>query len=305
MAAKWQGKSRGTVLGHKIFVFVLNKFGLKPAYFILRFVALYYFLFALKSNKNAYFFFHNGLGYSRWKSYKLIYKNYYVFGQTILDKVASLAGVKTAITIDHTGGWVLDQMVAEGKGGLVISAHIGNWEMAGQRMNRLNTKFNILMYENERENLKKYMDEVQKNKSIKVISIKDNDLSHLIELHNAFSNNELVVLHGDRYREGAQTLTTNFLGKPAKFPIGPFVMASKFGVTLTVAFSIKISANKYEFIASSPLKVNKVRGAAKNDQLVKDLLEHYVAEVEKIVKQYPEQWFNFYPFWIAQEEANN
>jgi predicted LPLAT superfamily acyltransferase len=304
MAAKWQGQSKGTVLGHKIFVFVLNNLGLKPAYFILRFVSLYYFLFAFKSNKSARFFYHNALGFPKLKSRWFIYKNYYAFGQTILDKVATLAGVKTNITIDHKGGWVLDKMAEEGKGGLIISAHVGNWEMAGQKMNRLNTKFNILMYENERENLKRYMDDVQKQKSIKVIAIKEGDLSHLIELNNAFTNNELVVLHADRFRDGAPTIITNFFGKPAKFPIGPFVMAAKFGVTLTVAFSIKISANKYIFYASDPLRVQRVRGAAKNEQLVKDLAEHYVQELEKIVKMYPEQWFNFYPYWIEEETKN-
>ena len=109
-----------------------------------------------------FYFYNKRLGFSYLKSKMMMYKNYFVFGQTILDKVAILAGVKTNISVDHQGGWVLDKIVEEGKGGLVMSAHIGNWEMAGQRMNRLNTKFNILMYENEKENLKKYMDEVQK-----------------------------------------------------------------------------------------------------------------------------------------------
>jgi hypothetical protein len=55
--AKWEGKSKGTVLGHKIFVFILNHLGLKPAYIVLRFVALYYFLFARKSNRFSFLLF--------------------------------------------------------------------------------------------------------------------------------------------------------------------------------------------------------------------------------------------------------
>ena len=39
--AKWDGKSRGTVLGYKIFVFFIKKAGIKSAYFILYFVASY------------------------------------------------------------------------------------------------------------------------------------------------------------------------------------------------------------------------------------------------------------------------
>jgi len=298
--AKWKGQSRGTVLGHKIFVFILNHLGLKPAYIVLRFVALYYFLFARKSNKISFHFFHDVLKYKKTTAYLKIYKNYYLFGQTILDKVALMAGVKTKFTINHEGGEVLDKIAATGKGGILISAHVGNWEIAGQMLNRLNTRFNILMYENERESIKKYMDEVQKKKNVKIIAIKDGEMGHLIELHNAFSNNELVVMHGDRFREGAQTVETQFLGKTASFPAGPFIMAARFGVPLSIVFSIKESDTHYHFFASEPLSVKRARTPEQTEKAVKELLETYVKEVEKMVMRYPEQWFNFYDFWKEQ-----
>lgn len=298
--AKWKGQSRGTVLGHKIFVFILNHLGLKPAYIVLRFVALYYFLFARKSNKISFHFFHDVLKYKKTTAYLKIYKNYYLFGQTILDKVALMAGVKTKFTINHEGGEMLDKIAATGKGGILISAHVGNWEIAGQMLNRLNTRFNILMYENERENIKKYMDEVQKKKNVKIIAIKDGEMGHLIELHNAFSNNELVVMHGDRFREGAPTVETKFLGKTASFPAGPFIMAARFGVPLSIVFSVKESTTHYHFFASEPLTVKRARTPEQTEKAVKELLETYVKEVEKMVMRYPEQWFNFYDFWKEQ-----
>ncbi|MCW3082808.1 MAG: lipid biosynthesis acyltransferase [Bacteroidetes bacterium] len=299
--AKWEGKSRGTVLGHKIFVFILNHLGLKLAYIVLRFVALYYFLFARKSNKSIYYFFHDVLKYKRTTAYLKIYKNYYIFGQTILDKVALLAGVKTKFTINHDGGTNLDKIAEMGKGGILISAHIGNWEIAGQLLNRLNTTFNILMYENESANLKQYMDGVQKKKNVKIIAIKDGEMGHLIELHNAFSNNELVVMHGDRFRDGVQTLEANFLGKTAKFPAGPFIMAAKFGVPLSVVFAVKETSTHYHFFASDPIMVKRSRDPKQTELAVQELLQKYLVEVEKMVLRYPEQWFNYYSFWKEQE----
>ncbi len=299
--AKWEGKSRGTVLGHKIFVFILNHLGLKLAYIVLRFVALYYFLFARKSNKSIYYFFHDVLKYKRTTAYLKIYKNYYIFGQTILDKVALLAGVKTKFTINHDGGTNLDKIAEMGKGGILISAHIGNWEIAGQLLNRLNTTFNILMYENESANLKQYMDGVQKKKNVKIIAIKDGEMGHLIELHNAFSNNELVVMHGDRFRDGVQTLEASFLGKTAKFPAGPFIMAAKFGVPLSVVFAVKETSTHYHFFASDPIMVKRSRDPKQTELAVQELLQKYLAEVEKMVLRYPEQWFNYYAFWKEQE----
>lgn len=299
--AKWEGKSKGTVFGHKIFVYILNHLGLRLAYIVLRFVALYYFLFARKSNKHSFYFFHNILKYKRFTTYLKIYKNYYIFGQTLLDKVALLAGVKTKFTINHEGGANLDKIAEMGKGGILVSAHIGNWEIAGQLLNRLNTTFNILMYANEHESIKKYMDEVEKKKNVNIIAIKDGEMGHLIELHNAFSKNELVVMHGDRFRDGAQTLEANFLGKTAKFPAGPFIMAAKFGVPLTVAFAVKETNTHYHFFASDPIEVKRTRDPKQTEIAVQELLQKYIAEVEKMVYRYPEQWFNYYAFWKEQE----
>ncbi len=299
--AKWEGKSKGTVLGHKIFVFILNHLGLKLAYIVLRFVALYYFFFARKSNKHSFYYFHNILKYKRFTTYLKIYKNYYVFGQTILDKVALLAGVKTKFTINHDGGTNLDKIAAMGKGGILVSAHIGNWEIAGQLLNRLNTTFNILMYENEHENIKKYMEEVEKKKNVNIIAIKDGEMGHLIELHNAFSKNELVVMHGDRFRDGVQTIEAKFLGRMAKFPAGPFIMAAKFGVPLTVAFAVKETSTHYHFFASEPIEVKRTRDPKQTELAVQELLKKYIVEVEKMVYRYPEQWFNYYAFWKEQE----
>ncbi|MES2131670.1 MAG: lipid A biosynthesis acyltransferase [Bacteroidota bacterium] len=293
---KWDGQSKGKVLGFKIFGFILNTFGLRPAYFILRFVAFYYFLFS-KPNKYIRDYFVKAHGYSKLKARLAVYKNNFLLGQTIIDKVTVMAGIKNAVKTQSKNGKYLDELVAIGKGGILVSAHIGNWEVAGQGLNRLNTAFNVLMYTNEKEDVKQYMDDVMKEKKINIISIDEDTKSHIIELHKAFSNNELVVMHGDRYREGAKTLTANFFGRPAKFPAGPFILAAKFGVPLCIVFAVKTQKFMYDFSTLKPIQVQRVRAEKDLEAVCKDLLQKYVNELENMVKAYPHQWFNYYNFW--------
>jgi predicted LPLAT superfamily acyltransferase len=293
---KWDGQSQAKVLGFKIFVFILNTFGLNPAYFVLRFVSFYYFLFS-KPNKYIRDYFIKVHDYSPLKARLAVYKNNFILGQTIIDKVAVMAGAKDAFKVIHKNGAMLEELSSIGKGGILVSAHIGNWEVAGQGLNRLGTAFNVLMYANEKEDVKQYMDGVMKEKKINIIAINEETKSHIIELHKAFSNNELVVMHGDRYREGAKTLTTNFFGRPAKFPAGPFIMAAKFGVPLCIVFAVKTDKHTYQFSTEKPIQVERVRGEAQLDKVCQELLEKYVIEVEKMVKAYPHQWFNYYDFW--------
>ena len=70
--SKWDGKSKGSVLGYQIFVFCIKHLGVRTAYFMLYFVAAYYFLFLKKSNRVIFYYFHKRLGYSRFKAKKMV-----------------------------------------------------------------------------------------------------------------------------------------------------------------------------------------------------------------------------------------
>lgn len=292
----WDGQSKGKVLGYRIFVGILNTFGLNPTYFVLRFVTFYYFLFS-KPNRFIRDYFRKVHHYSAFRAWLAVYRNNFILGQTIVDKVAVMAGVNDAFDITHQNGHYLDELAALGKGGILISAHIGNWEVAAQKLNRLNTGFNVLMYENERANLRQYMDGVTTRKKINVIAIDEESKGHIIELHRAFTNNELVVMHGDRFREGAKTMTADFFGRPAKFPAGPFILAAKFGVPLCIVFAVKSGKHTYLFSTTKPIQVPRARSEAQVQQACQEMLSIYIREVELMVKAYPHQWFNYYDFW--------
>jgi predicted LPLAT superfamily acyltransferase len=297
----WKGKTKGGLLGHKIFVFILNTFGLTPAYFILRFVALYYFIFS-DTNKYIYFYFNKILNYQAAKARLKVYSSYFIFGQTLLDKVALLSGVKTNFNLVRDGGENLNKLSDGGKGGILLSAHVGNWEVAGQLLNRLNTKFNILMYENEHENIKNYLEGVMSKRNLTIIPIKDNDMSHLIKVKEAFNNNELLVMHGDRFREGVKTIEHNFMGRKARFPLGPFHLAAKFGVPVVFTFAMKEKSNRYHLFATEPVAVAATVSPEETQAGVNFFLDRFVSELEKILKRYPEQWFNYYDFWERVED---
>ena len=288
----WQGRSKGTPLGYRIFVWVLRNFGVLPGYFLLRFVAFYYFLFSYTASKNIYHFFHRKIGFSSLSSLGKLYRNYYLFGQTIIDKVVLMSGIPNCFTFNFDGEENLRKMVALGKGGLLLSAHIGNWEIAGHLLKRLNTKINIVMYDGEVQQIKAYLDSVTGERNVKVIVIR-NDLSHIYEISDAFKNNELVCIHSDRFIEGNKTMKAEFLGETALFPAGPFILAATFKVPISFVFALKETALHYHFFASD-IKDYSQLGKVNGPQ---QMLHEFATQMEIKVKQYPEQWYNYYNFW--------
>jgi len=297
--ASWKGKTRGGITGYRFFIFLLKYPGLRFSYLFLRFVVLYYVLFVPKTRKPIFYYFNKILGFSKTKSFFYIFKNFYKLGQVLLDKVAMLAGFSDRFTFDFEGETNLHKMAA-GEGGFLIGAHIGNWEIAGQLLERIDTKVHIVMLEAEHEKIKALLDDVMTRKSMNIIPMKD-DMSHLIKINEALKKKELIAIHGDRFIEGNKTITGKLLGHDAEFPYGPFYMALKYNRPVTFVSAAKETNTHYHFYATNPLKFEITREKEIFKKQITQLLNIYTLEMERILKKYPEQWFNYYYFWSLQK----
>lgn len=287
--SEWDGKSKGSLLGYKIFVYCIKKLGIKAAYSVLVFVAFYYFIFEKRSNKAIFYYFNKRLKYSYLKSIWLVYKSYFVFGQTIIDKTAISAGLRDKFTYEFDGVELLKKLLAEKKGGVLISAHVGNFEIAEHFFGEIDLDFQINLVTTDMEHsvIKEYLETVTKKSSIKFIIVRE-DLSHIFEINNALANNELICFTGDRYFEGTKTLTEELLGQEANFPAGPFLIASRLKVPVLFVYVMKEANLHYHLYA-------RESDAKHRDE--KGLLKAYTSSVEKILSKYPLQWFNYFDFW--------
>lgn len=289
MAGDWEGKSKGTVIGYKIFIFFIRKLGIRAAYGLLYFVAFYYCFFAGKSTVAIYGYFRKRLHYSSFWSVINIYKSYYTFGKTIIDKAAIGSGLKSKFTYEFDGVEKILDLLDKKQGGILISAHVGNFEIAEFFFDELDSRSQISLVttDAERRNIKEYMEKVTMRSKIKFILVQE-DLSHIFEINNALANGELVCFTGDRYFKGTKVLCEEFLGKTAEFPAGPFLLASRLNVPVLFVYVMKESTKHYHLYA---------RTAAVENRDAQGLLKKYTQSVEWILKEYPLQWFNYFEFW--------
>ena len=294
----WDGKTRGGLTGYRIFVSILKTAGLKPAYFLLRFVAFYYFLFSRSSNRHIRYYFTKVLGYGKWKSIKSVYRNYFLLGQVLIDKVAVMSGMGKHFTYDWDGE---EHLLNMDEGGLLISAHIGSWEIAGNFLYRVNKRFNIVMYDEEHQKIKDYLEDVMVEKNLHVIPIKD-DLSHIMAIKQALENKELVAIHADRFVEGSKTITYPLLGRDALFPEGPFYLAARFKSPVSYVFAVKETSRHYHFFASPAKKYEHAPARAIKNEHLLTIIKDYICEMERILHRYPLQWFNYHRFWNDEEK---
>lgn len=289
--SQWKGKSKGTSAGYKIFVFLIRATGLSGAYFLLRFVSLYYFFFSSQTSKPILEFYTTKLHFNRKKALLSLYKNYTLLGQSLIDKVALLSGTKTNFTFDFDGEENLHEMTRRKKGGLLLSGHLGNWEAAGHLLKRLNTIVNIVMYDGEDAQIKDYLSQVTGKKSFNIIYVKK-DLSHIYEISNVLAANEIVCIHADRFLPGNKTVTADFFNQPARFPEGPFLLALKLKVPVVYVYAFKESKTHYHFYSTGIKNFDSRSGDS-----VQSIVSDYASSLERMTLKYPTQWFNYYNFW--------
>lgn len=289
MATEWDGKTRGTVFGFKVFVFFIKNFGIQAAYNLLHLPVPYFYLFSRKNVRGIGFYFTKRLKYSSIKTAVSIYKAYYSFGQTILDKIAISSGLRNDYTYEFDGEHLIQEALKLKKGGILISAHIGNFDLAQYffKGRLTDASISIVITDQDHADIKDYLNQYLKKDELQFIIVKD-DLTHIFEINAALAQNRIICIAGDRYLDNTKCMEAELLGKTAKFPMGPFHLGSRLNVPVLFVYVMREPKRHYHLYA------RRVEIKPRNAQ---DLLEKYTQNVTEIVKQYPLQWFNFYDFW--------
>lgn len=290
---KWTGKSRGGKFGTWFFVVTLKNFGVKTAYILLAIVVPYFVLFAPKATKSVWHYNRYILNYNVLKSFFSIYSHYYNFGQTIIDKIALKHGITKKYSFYYGNYKEFLELLDSGRGAIIISAHIGSWEVGAPYFYKYGKKINIVMLDDEYKKIKNVIDKGAEEKDYKIIPLGNDGIESIIKIKNAIDNHEYVCLQGDRYMSEKNTIEKEFLNKQANFPKSVFQLATKLGVPVVFYFAMREPQYHYNFefhIAQMP-HINN------SSDKVEALLNQYVTILEKIVKKYPRQWFNFYDFW--------
>ncbi|TSE05347.1 lysophospholipid acyltransferase family protein [Aquimarina algiphila] len=294
MAEDWDGKSRGTVFGFKVFVFFIKNFGINAAYALMHLPIPYFCLFSRKNVKGLSYYFRKRLGYSWLKSSISIYKTYYVFGQTLIDKIAIPSGLRKGYTFHFDGENLLEEALSKQKGGILISAHVGNFELAQYffKERLTDTSISIVITDQDHQDIKEYLDQYRQRDEIHFIIVKD-DFSHIFEINAALAQNKIICIAGDRYLKDTKCIEEELLGKTARFPVGPFYLGSRLNVPVLFVYVMREPKKHYHLYA------RHVDVKARDAQ---DLLRKFTQNLEYMVRKYPLQWFNFYDFW--QDKKN-
>ena len=286
----WNGKSRGGRFGYQFFIYTIRLLGIRCAYCFLALIVIYFIPFAPKATKSIWRYNRQKRGLGILASVKELYCHYYVFGQTLIDKIAMRGGLSKKYHYEFDNYSRFLEILNSGQGVIMIGAHIGCWEAGAGFFGNYGKKINIVMMDVEHQQIKDVLEEnANEENNYNVIALNQNIIDAMLQMKIAINKGEYICFNGDRYIGKDNTTTIDFLGSKAIFPRGLFQIAAKCRVPVVFYYSMREPNCTYRFIFEEPNLEKK--------SSPENLLEQYSKSLEKIVIKYPRQWFNFYDFW--------
>lgn len=285
---EWKGQSRGGKLGNAIFVRTIQLFGVKCAYVLLSLVVIYFIPFAPKATKAIWSYNRKRLRYGCVRSIYELYMHYFVFGQTLIDKIALKGGLQNRFKFEFDNYERFLEIINGDSGVVMIGAHVGSWEAGSVFFGDYSKKINVVMFDVERQEIREVLEKDSRRAGYKIIPVNQGSIEALLKIKIALNEGEYVCFNGDRHIHVDTAVEKEFLGANAKFPVGPFRIAAKCRVPVVFYYSVREKGCTYRFMFTEVKDFNR-------DSDI--LLDTYVKSLEEIVKTYPRQWFNFYKFW--------
>lgn len=292
--AGWKGQSRGGKAGYSVFIFLINHLGLGAAYTLLAFVALYFIPAAPKSTSDTWRYARRVLGYGYVKSAWLVYRNYFAFGQSIIDRTAISAGMQDKFHFEFDGLDGIVDALGDGKGVITIGAHFGNWAAGEPFFREYCKRLNLVMFDNEHSDIKKILENNRAaERGFKIIPVNADNLAHIFMITDALRKGEAVSFLGDRYVNEDKLLAADFMGRTASFPAGPYILAGKMGVPVFFYMPVRRPHRtfRFRFVRAD---IPAPRSVTHPEQ---QILGQFISVLEEEMCVCPEQWYNYFDFW--------
>jgi predicted LPLAT superfamily acyltransferase len=297
-------EERGGVRGMQALLTVYRLFGRRAFTLFLYPVAAYFWLTALTARRAS----QDYLRAIRQRARELrvaappanSFRHIVEFGHAILDKGATWGGVFPESDVEIGAAATFAQL--KSRGCLFIGSHLGNLEVLRAFGELRDFKVNALVFTRHSPKFNRVLSEVNPKAFDGLIEIDSLGPDTVIKLQDRVRAGEHFAIVGDRVsvRHKERSIRAPFLGRPAPFPEGPFILASLLACPVYLLFCLKVG-DKYRVLLepfADPLELPRVE----RREALEHAVRRYAARLEAHCLMAPMQWFNFFDFW-GQSDA--
>jgi len=217
------------------------------------------------------------------------------FATSIHDRLYLLAERYHLFDVTLQGEAMMQEIVAEGGGAILLGAHVGSFEILrwiGER--QPNLRVTISMYEDNARKLNEILAAISPGNPPDVIAV--GHLDAMLRIRDRLEHGALVGMLADRVFGGEATLPVTFLGATAHLPLGPMRAAAMLGRRAVFMLGLYRGGNRYH-VVFEPLADFRSTPRAQRQAAIEAAITRYAALLEQYCRSDPYNWFNFFDFW--------
>ncbi|WP_109078583.1 glycosyl transferase family 2 [Aggregatibacter kilianii] len=233
-----------------------------------------------------------------------LFRHFLAFGEAITDRFAVWQKkIRYPDLILDDSDNVYRDIRAKGRGQILICSHFANIEICRALVDsghHGNFRLNILVHNRHAQAFNETLEKAGAT-SLPLIQVEDLDAQKMLELNERIERGEWLAIAADRIPvRGDKTLQANFLGSPATFPQGPWLLASLLKTPINTVFCIK-KRGEYHLKLRHFCAPIEGRGKQRNENIAR-AMQQYADILAKECEENPLYWFNFYDFWEDYSE---
>lgn len=238
-----------------------------------------------------------------------VFRHFMSFGLSIFDRVGFWLGRRGDFAFEVVGAAHLDRIASEGRGALLLGAHLGSFDAMRLLAERSPIPVNVLMYTKHARRINAAFESLadasgQATPTVRVIAIVPGSMQHVMRARACVERGEVVAILADRIgpSEWQQACRVKFLGGAALLPTAPFRLAALLGTPVFLMTALRTGASRYEIeVEELADGLHLPRQRSTRDEVLGALCQAYADRLAVRCLRAPYQWFNFFDFWIEGE----
>lgn len=276
----WSSKSLGSCFKYGFFqLFVRMRLGSLARKIIFP-ISLYYAMRPSVRKKAAYYLGRRFPEANKREMFIHTIRLYYNFANILFDRIVVGTGHKLPILHDNDTLVLMREILAKGKGCIVVGAHFGCWQTGLLGLSEFEKPIGVVFWQEEKIEHSYFHYENE----VRIINA-NGGLSSILEMRNLLRQNGILCIMGDRMTPGDKySARVRFLGGTIEIPTFPYLLSKKTGAPVIHAASIRQNGK----IAGLPSVINPD---------IDNAPEVFVKYLENLVARYPHDFFNFYDMW--------
>lgn len=297
MVSSWSSRSVASGFAHKLFYIAIRLGGRWVAYFMLFFVVGFYTCVPSIRNRSKSYRRRRFGRQTALREFIVTFSLQWQFGTMLVDR--AVMGILGRFDLDTSpeDAQTLIDLSAEGRGLIILTGHVGCWQLGATILDHIDAPKAVVMYRSEKDVDRHYFEhgEQEDDPGFTIIDPRS-PMGGILEMMDVLKRGGVLCVMGDRdFGSEKNVVDVRFLGDTIEVPVSPYRLAATMNAPIAVTFSNRTHAGHGRIWISRLIDVPE--GLGRSSEAYRPYAQQFADGLDEFVQDHPHQFYNFYNMW--------